>query len=203
MNQELHKPTLRRAVCLLLASTGLGLASNALNPAGLRWNKTNAEREFETTGDAGAVGIYRNETLYANETLSAKPAPKTPLTADQHFPSARANATTGEAPTRSTWAEIKSMVESRRIVLVDARTRSAFDAGHIPGAVSLPFKDFASEIQAFMAAYPLATPLAIYCANANCGTSSQLATTLTRIYKFENVRYLPGGYQEWRNAEGK
>ena len=194
MRQNPDKPTLRQAAYLLLASAGLGLASNALNPAGIRW------------GDAGAgsVGIYRNETLYQNETLSARPAPQDPPVAAQSLhPTPAAIATVAATPLRGTWAEVKPLVESGRIVLVDARPRTDFDAGHIPGAVCLPFKSLQAEIKAFMAAHPPSTPLAIYCANANCGTSSQLAAALTQAYRYKDVCYLPGGYQEWRNAEGK
>jgi len=194
MNQNRANPTLLHAACLLLASAGLGLTSNALNPAGLRWAEAGA----------GRIGIYQNETLYVNETLSAAPAPQNTLVAARTVHSTTTDIATGApTPMRSTWAEVKPMVENGRIVLVDARPRIAFDAGHIPGAVCLPFKSLQGEIKAFMAAHPPATPLAIYCANANCGTSSQLATALTHTYKYKDVRYLPGGYQEWRNVEGK
>lgn len=89
------------------------------------------------------------------------------------------------------------------MVLVDARPRTAFDAGHIPGAVSLPFKELQAGIISFMATHPPNTPMAIYCANTSCGTSSQMATALTQTYQYQDVRYLPGGYQEWRSAEAK
>ena len=204
MNQFLDKPTLRPAACLLLASIGLGRASNALNPAGLHWGEANTGHGVGKENGADRKEIYRNETLYENETIFAKSAPQESEVAAHSLRSTLAGISSGAAaPLRSTWAEVKPLVESGRIVVVDARPRTAFDAGHIPGSVCLPFTSLQTEIKAFMAAYPPGTPLAIYCANANCGTSSQLATVLTHTYNYKDVRYLPGGYQEWRNAEGK
>ena len=204
MSQNPDKPTLRQAVCLLLASAGLGMASNALNPAGLRWSEANTSRSLNREDGVGRVEIYRNETLYENETVFARPAPRGGQIATQTVPLKPPSISTGAAtPLRSSWVEVKPLVESGRIVLVDARPRTAFDAGHIPGAVCLSFKNLKSEINSFLAEHPPSTPLAIYCANANCGTSSQLATALTQTYHYLDVRYLPGGYQEWRSAEGK
>jgi len=204
MNRASDMPTLRQAACLLLASVSLGLAGNALHPAGLRWTEANAGRGADQDQGAGLAGVYRNETLYANETVPAKPAPRDGQAArDVGGPTLLSLGTPSTAPLRSTWAEVKPLVQSGRMVLVDARPRTAFDAGHIPGAVSLPFKNLDAEIKSFMARHPTTTPLAIYCANTSCGTSSQLARTLAQTYQYKEVRYLPGGYQEWRSAEGK
>jgi rhodanese-related sulfurtransferase len=205
MSQLPDKPTVKQAACLLLASVGLGLAGNALNPAGLRWGEANTGFGPNREEGAGRVGIYRNETLYENETVSASLAPRNAQTAARTDSSTPIVTSPGIAtPLRSTWAEVKPLVERGRTVLVDARSRTSFDAGHIPGAASLPFTSLQTDIQAFMARYPPATtPLAIYCANANCGTSGKLAAALTHNYKYKDVRYLPGGYQEWRFAEGK
>src|SRR5262245_10262470 len=204
MSQNPNRPTLRQAACLLLASAGLGLASNALNPAGLRWSETNHGSRFDRENSTSTPEIYRNEALYKNETISGGLPPRSSETVDGADYSTTARVTSVDTtPLRSTWAEVKPLIESGRMVLVDARPRNAFDAGHIPGAVCLPFNNLQAEIRAFMAVHPSSTPLAIYCANANCGTSSQLAAALTHTYKYENVRYLPGGYQEWRNVERK
>lgn len=204
MSRNLDKPTLRQAAYLLLASVGLGLASNALNPAGLRWGEANSGRASDKENGASRNGIYRNETLYENESVLEWPAPLKAQVANQTVPTKpQGISTVAATPLRSTWAEVKPLVDSGRIVLVDARPRTAFAAGHIPGAVCLPFTSLQAEIKAFMAAHPPSTPLAIYCANANCGTSSQMAAVLTRTYQYKDVRYLPGGYQEWRNAEAK
>lgn len=204
MNPNPDRPTLLQAACLLLASAGLGLAGNALHPAGLRWADSDAGRGLNEPVRNSGAAVYRNETVYENETVTPAPKPSNAQGATRAVPSTPVDfATDAATPLRSTWAEVKPLVESGQLVLVDARARTAYDAGHIPSAVCLPFKSLQVEIKAFMSAYPPATPLAIYCANANCAASSQLATALTRTYKYRNVRYLPGGYQEWRNAEGK
>jgi rhodanese-related sulfurtransferase len=204
MNRLPDQPTLRQAACLLLASVGLGLAGNALHPAGLRWEEENAGSGSDQHQAAGQAGVYSNETLYENQTVPAKPAPRDGQAARAiGAPTLLSLGTPATAALRSTWAEVKPLVQSGQMVLVDARPRTAFDAGHIPGAVSLPFKNLEAEIKSFMARHPTTTPLAIYCANTSCGTSSQMARALTQTYQYQDVRYLPGGYQEWRTAEGK
>jgi hypothetical protein len=126
MSQNPDKPALLHAACLLLASVGLGLASNALNPAGLRWGEANAGRGIGRENGARRDGIYRNETLYENETFSARPAPQDAPVAARSLHSTPAEIATGATtPLRSTWVEVKPLVESGRIVLVDARPRIA------------------------------------------------------------------------------
>jgi rhodanese-related sulfurtransferase len=219
MSQNRIKSIWPQAACLVLAAMGLGLAGNALNPAGLAWREDKTRPAPNGGNGPGKLGVYQNESLYANETLPLAPASAAPREFPATTQGARSNsvsmskaigASTAAAvalapaaiPLRSTWEEVKPLAASGQIVLVDARPRTAFDAGHIPGAVSLPFQNLQAEIQAFMGAHPPGTPLAIYCANVKCGTSSQLALALTRTYQYQNVRFVPGGYQEWRSAEG-
>ena len=38
------------------------------------------------------------------------------------------------------WPEVKAKLARGEIVLVDARDTLAYEAGHIPGAISLPLK---------------------------------------------------------------
>ncbi len=204
MRPNLNRKTLQQVACLFLAAVALGLAGNALNPTGLRWGEANATHGPNTGAGTGSSGIYRNQTLYENETFSATFATGMAPASTQAVHPIPATASSGApVPLRSTWAEVKPLVESGQAVLVDARPRTAFDAGHIPGAVCLPVKELDAEIQGFIAKYPPTTPLAIYCANSSCGTSSQLATSLTAKYNYKVVRFMPGGYQEWRKAEGQ
>src|SRR5262249_11102912 len=136
MNRPPDKPVLRQVACLLLASVSLGLASNALNPTGLRWGTSNdGSRGGEGPKSSGTAEIYRNETLYEHQTSYSGREPSIALTAAHDLYSSGAAPMPG-APRRSTWMEIKPLVESGQLVLVDARPRNAFDAGHIPAAVN-------------------------------------------------------------------
>ena len=208
MKLRIDKQILKQVAVLLLVSGGLGLASNALNPAGLQLGQAPSIGNPEGAEMPARAGIYLNQTLHSNETLSVALTKHNESSRPPYSVRAASSAapkpTIGSAiPTRTTWAAVQPLAENGDILLVDSRSQIAFDAGHIPGAVCLPYKSLQARIQAFMAAYPRETPLAIYCANANCAASSKLAVALTNTYGYRGVRYIPGGYLEWRSLKGK
>ncbi len=76
--------------------------------------------------------------------------------------------TASVAPTRDsrrvTLARFKAMAKSGEAVILDARSATAFAAGHIDGAINLPLTDFTAE--ALAAALPdRDRPILIYCNN--------------------------------------
>ncbi|NQT21218.1 MAG: rhodanese-like domain-containing protein [Planctomycetes bacterium] len=106
----------------------------------------------------------------------------------------------GSGASSVTWEEAELLVEAGEALLVDSRPRVAYDAGHIPGAVSLPVKKIGEEIPGFIQKHTLDTLLIVYCADPDCDTSKNAAKKLTE-YGYENVLYIPGGYAEWQVAQ--
>jgi rhodanese-related sulfurtransferase len=104
-------------------------------------------------------------------------------------------------PLSITWVEAKPWIAEGKAVLIDARHRPNFEAGHIPGAISLPITSTIEELEAFQKEYPPETRLIVYCGNASCALSKRLAEQLVNQYRFQNVHYMIGGYQEWQQAE--
>jgi rhodanese-related sulfurtransferase len=104
-------------------------------------------------------------------------------------------------PTPIRWPEVEALADRDGAVLVDARSRHAYEAAHIPGAVSLPNASAPAEIQAFIQKFPPGTKLVIYCGNERCSLSRQLAFKLVHQYGYTDVRYMPGGIQEWQQAQ--
>lgn len=181
----------RDAAALFLAAAVLGFAYNSASPLGIR---TLAEPPAEPAGRA-----YSNETLnlevqptgqdaaLRNETLSVEVLP--------------GGAPAAAAKEAVTWPEVRQMLSAGPLLLVDARSAAAFDAGHIPGAVSLPFADLGSRIAAFLSVHPRSTAIVVYCADTECPVSEAEADALRRQYGFTHVREMPGGYVAWRMAE--
>lgn len=93
------------------------------------------------------------------------------------------------------------MLESGKIVLVDARPRSAYDLGHIPGAVLLPSNAPLAELKAFADKYPKDTALVVYCNSTTCRSSQHLARQLLTLGGFRNVSEMPGGFAEYTMAQ--
>jgi rhodanese-related sulfurtransferase len=100
-----------------------------------------------------------------------------------------------------TWLQVKPLLEAGRIVLVDSRPKSAYDLGHIPGAVSLPSTAPLTEFQAFAAKYSKDTGFVVYCNSTTCRSSQQLAHQLISLGKFRNVSEMPGGFAEYTVAQ--
>jgi thiosulfate/3-mercaptopyruvate sulfurtransferase len=100
---------------------------------------------------------------------------------------------------------VKAAIDSGDTVLVDARTPEEYAAGHIPGAVNIPFTDnFAADgalldLDALTTLYVLAgvTPnqsVIVYCSTGVRASSDFLA--LTEL-AYPDVRLYLGSYQEW------
>lgn len=198
-----------------MASVILGLVYNASSPLGVRnVGQTGtagltpitpgappATREvpgilpaMEAGAQTSAGQVYQNQTVALTFSgLTPNPATSPPIV----------NSPARTRPTipTLTWAATKPLVEQRQAVLVDARVTPHFQAGHIPGAVSLPSTSTAAEKQAFLAQYPRDTPLIIYCGSSACSMGHDLAENLITQFGYTNVRVMPGGFAEYRQVE--
>lgn len=62
---------------------------------------------------------------------------------------------------RIQWTEFKKLYDSKRAVVIDVRSAPSFEAGHIPGARSIPLDQIeqsAAELK------KLGRPIVLYCA---------------------------------------
>ena len=101
----------------------------------------------------------------------------------------------------TTWAQTKPLAEAGKAILIDARPKAAYDAGHIPGAISLPEHSPVEEFAALQKKYPADAHLVVYCSSTSCSISKRVADKITQEYGFTNVSFMTGGYQEWQQAE--
>lgn len=77
-------------------------------------------------------------------------------------------------------------------VLVDARSPTLFDAGHLPGAVNIPHgKIIASR----MSAYADDTLFVVYCAGPHCNGAARAAVRFARLGR--PVKLMAGGVTGW------
>jgi len=111
--------------------------------------------------------------------------------------------TTGVAqnPAVIHWVEAKPLAASGQAVLVDVRHKSMYDAGHIPGAISLPETSTPEEFTAFLNQYPTNLTLIVYCSSTSCSQSARVAGRLVTQYQRPSVKYMTGGYMEYQQAE--
>ena len=99
------------------------------------------------------------------------------------------------------WAEAKPLAASGQAVLVDVRHKSMYDAGHIPGAISLPEASTPEEFTAFLNQHPTNLTLIVYCSSTSCSQSARVAGRLVTQYQRPSVKYMTGGYMEYQQME--
>ena len=76
-------------------------------------------------------------------------------------------------------------------VLLDARSRASYDAGHLPGALSLHHAEITAES---VAALP-AGPVIAYCWGPSCNGACKAALRLAELGR--PVREMLGGFEYW------
>jgi rhodanese-related sulfurtransferase len=90
----------------------------------------------------------------------------------------------------------KQVFDAGEALFVDVRSRDMFAAGHIPGAVSLPFGDFDTMGDAFAADISPQKPIVTYCSGRLCQDSLTVAQLLMER-GFENVVVYIDGFPGW------
>ena len=120
-----------------------------------------------------------------------------PLVADWS-PAARLNAATGHDIVIAV-EKAAEFYETREAVFVDARSPEEYAAGHIAGAVNLPFQDVHAHIGAFFTRVPERETIVItYCDGEACSLSEDLALLLQDA-GYMNVRMLINGWSVWND----
>ena len=82
---------------------------------------------------------------------------------------------------------------STGIVVIDARSRDAYTAGHIPGAISFPHREMSVETTATLGRSMV---YVVYCDGIGCNASSKGAYKLARLGF--RTKELLGGLDWWR-----
>lgn len=79
-------------------------------------------------------------------------------------------------------------------VVVDVRNHTAWDQGHIPGALHSPRTELPHRIAGDVS--DKSAEIVVYCWGPGCNGSTKAALDLTRL-GYTNVKELLGGYEYW------
>jgi rhodanese-related sulfurtransferase len=196
MSARFEPNVVREMSVVLFASIVLGLAYNHSSPLGISFSESAPVSTSSLAGKKAApmdpLPPGESDPSIHNDTITALIVSGGP---DNAGPPGR------QLRATLPWGQVKPLLAKGEVVLVDGRETAAYEAGHIPGAISLPLQTLADKIVSFTTRYPKNKPLVMYCASITCPISQAEAALLAEKYGYSDVREMPGGFAEWRVAE--
>jgi rhodanese-related sulfurtransferase len=91
--------------------------------------------------------------------------------------------------------------QTMEVVFIDARPTGEYEAGHIPGAVSVPFQSLDDHFTTLTGLIDSGRELVVYCKNRECDDSLMLATELQAMGVGNLVLYVDG-FELWKKHGG-
>lgn len=82
------------------------------------------------------------------------------------------------------------------VYLIDARLPGEYEAGHIDGAINIPYEKLPEYYDKLTGAVPLDAVVVCYCQSVTCEDSENLAREL-KFIGYRNVLRYEGGWDEW------
>ena len=170
------------AVEQLVAMTGLSVANTSqhlqqLRRAGFVQARRDGKRVLYRLGSGPIVQLLDALALYAQHQRSELQA----LSRGDHV-----EAITGD--------ELLARLQEASITVLDVRPAQEFAAGHLPGAINIPFDD----LQRRLGELPANAEIAAYCRGPYCVLSVQAVAALRQHGL--HARRLGSGYDDWQAA---
>jgi rhodanese-related sulfurtransferase len=95
----------------------------------------------------------------------------------------------------------ESMTLAGACVFLDARSRDAYEEGHIPGAIQADHYEIDECIDTVLAYVESADQIIVYCNGGDCEDSIFLCCDLTDFaVPCDRIRVYPGGWEEWSTS---
>lgn len=92
------------------------------------------------------------------------------------------------------FAELKARLKAGEAILIDVRPAEEYEAGHIAGALSIPYDQLEERLREI----PREKEVVAYCRGPYCVFADQAVAMLKS--KRRKARRLEAGYPEWKNA---
>ena len=99
-------------------------------------------------------------------------------------------------PVQVTVTQVREFVDKKSVVIIDAREAPEYAAGHIPGAVNMPFDEVITDTARLEAFDQQGKPILVYCGGVTCELSMKLGFALIAAGKNKVLVYT-GGWPEW------
>lgn len=98
-----------------------------------------------------------------------------------------------------TLSSIKKL--SQNAIIVDARSPAEFADAHIEGAINLSEEKFDTQLGDFLDAWTPESTIIVYCGNAQCNSSRNIANRLKNECEIKNVFVLKDDWRKWKSSK--
>jgi len=105
----------------------------------------------------------------------------------------RAAGRTLDTIAQRTPADVSAMTADAKVMVLDVRGASEYEAGHLPGVRNIPVGYLTEHLDEL----PRETPLVLHCQG---GARSAIAASVLRAHGFANVLNMTGGFAAWESA---
>ncbi len=97
--------------------------------------------------------------------------------------------------------KFRTAVDSKSVLILDARPSVFFENGHVPGASNLARDNFAQDYRRLTGVLEANRdkPIIVYCSGGECHDSKLVANALLSL-GFGNVSVFTGGWEAWSAA---
>lgn len=89
---------------------------------------------------------------------------------------------------------LKPLMDTGEAVLIDVREVAEYEEGHIPGAINIPLRTLAQNLEQI----PADQPVVVYCKS---GHRAGLAVSALRMLGYDNSRAYGASYNGWTEAD--
>jgi rhodanese-related sulfurtransferase len=96
-------------------------------------------------------------------------------------------------------AQALALLKSGGAIFVDSRDTKDYQADHIPGAISLPMREWNQAWPKMRARLPRDAVLVLYCYGGECGLSTRMGKRLLEL-GYRRLLVLRRGFAEWTEA---
>lgn len=122
-----------------------------------------------------------------------------PTPAPSPLPSPTPAPAAGQASAGISPQQLYDAIQTGGLVVLDARSREEYVAGHLPMAFSLPMDSFSSGTPTLLQMFPTDQAIVVYCGGGDCHASHNVASMLQSL-GYSNVAVFEGGFGAWSQA---
>jgi len=193
------------ALAILVTGVVLGLAYNAVRlggerPQGLPWIAEDRMAALEAgptviggepaePAPGGRAGASAGTELYYTDVSDPLAVPADPGADLPEIPDAG-------RPVQIELGALARYVERDAALVVDARAADEYAAGHVPGAVNLPYEQAVTDPALLESLETAGRPIITYCGGGTCEESLSLAWEIVGAGHARVAVYV-GGWPEW------